>query len=304
MGKLPPDHIRVRTIASGISRGTEGLVFAGAVPETEWQRMRAPMQAGDFPFPVKYGYQSVGQVTAGPPEWLGQRVFVLHPHQTLFDAPIDTATLLPDSLPPKRAVLCGNLQTALTAVWDAQPAPGDHIAVVGGGVVGLLTAWLCAQIPATSAELVDINDARAQIARDLGLSFAKPENARRNNDLVIHASAHEAGLATALELAGDEASVVEMSWYRAKPVTVPLGGAFHSRRLKLLASQVGRIPAARRARWDFARRNRTVVSLLDDDRLDALLEEPIGFDDLPEALPRIFEENSGILCQVVDYGGA
>ncbi|MEI2386285.1 zinc-binding alcohol dehydrogenase [Breoghania sp. JC706] len=304
LGELPPDHIRVETISSGISRGTESLVFAGAVPEEEWQRMRAPMQAGSFPFPVKYGYQSVGRVAAGPSEWIGRTVFVLHPHQTLFDAPVSAATLLPDHIPPTRAVLCGNMQTALTATWDARPAPGDHISVVGGGVIGLLTAWLCAKIPATSVELVDVNGTRARLAEDLGLSFATPDRARADNDLVIHASASEAGLETALSLAGDEALVLEMSWYGEKPVKVPLGGAFHSRRLRIAASQVGRIPADHRARWDFARRNRTAIALLDDARLDGLLEEPIAFRSLPEALPRIFDRQSGVLCQVVDYGTA
>ncbi|PTW62441.1 threonine dehydrogenase-like Zn-dependent dehydrogenase [Breoghania corrubedonensis] len=304
LGKLAPDHIRVETIASGISRGTESLVFAGEVPRAEWQRMRAPMQAGDFPFPVKYGYQSVGRVVSGPSAWFGRSVFVLHPHQTLFDAPVSAATPVPDAVPAKRAVLCGNMQTALTAVWDARPAPGDHISVVGGGVVGLLTAWLCAQIPATSVQLVDVNPARQAIARQLGFAFADPKSARGDNDLVIHASASEAGLETAFALAGDDATVLELSWYGENSIRVALGGAFHSRRLRLAASQVGRIPADHNARWDFARRNAAAMALLDDARLDALLEEPITFHTLPETLPRIFDKNSGVLCQVVDYGVA
>lgn len=301
LGPLEPDHIRVRTIASGVSRGTESLVFDGKVPQEEWQRMRAPMQEGDFPFPVKYGYQSVGRVIAGPDDWQDRRVFVLHPHQTLFDTPIASAVPVPRDIPPTRAVLCGNMQTALTAIWDAKAAPGDRIAVVGGGVVGLLIGWLAAQIPAVSVELVDVNRERAPIARNLGLSFAEPGAARGDNDIVFHASASEAGLQSAIALAGEEATVMEMSWYGARAVAIDLGGAFHSRRLKLAASQVGRIPEDHRARWDFARRNETALALLDDARLDGLLERAVDFHALPEAMASIFERTSGVLCQLVTY---
>ncbi len=302
LGNIKPGELRVRTLFSALSRGTESLVFAGAVPEGEWGRMRAPMQEGDFPFPVKYGYQSVGRVVAGPHDMLGRYVFALHPHQTLFDVSADSVTVVPAEIPAARAVLAGNMQTALTGLWDARPAPGDHIAVVGGGVVGLLTAWLCAKIPAASVTLVDTNPEREQIARNLGLSFATPGNARGNNDLVIHASASEAGLETALALAGEEAAIVEMSWYGDRPVQIGLGGTFHSRRLRLIASQVGRIPDDHKTRWDFARRNETAMRLLDDPCLDGLLEEAIAFHDLPQRLPAIFKKDSGILCQLVEYG--
>ncbi len=302
LGNIKPGQVRVRALFSAISRGTESLVFDGAVPEAEWGRMRAPMQEGDFPFPVKYGYQSVGRVIVGPEDMLGHCVFALHPHQTSFDASIDSVTVVPDEIPAARATLAGNMQTALTGLWDARPAPGDHIAVVGGGVVGLLTAWLCAKIPATSVMLVDTNPEREEIARDFGLSFAAPSKARGNNDLVIHASASEAGLETALALAGEEAAIVEMSWYGDRAVKLALGGAFHSRRLRLVASQVGRIPDDHKARWDFARRNETAMRLLADPRLDRLLETPIPFRDLPQRLPDIFKKDSGILCQLVEYG--
>lgn len=298
---LADGHVRVETLFSGISRGTESLIFNGQVPQSEYQRMRAPFQVGDYPFPVKYGYASVGRVVAGGEGHLGKTVFVLHPHQTLFDVPIDAAFAVPEAIPPQRAVLAANMETALNALWDGKPAPGDHIAVVGAGVVGLLTAYLAARIPGTRVTIVDTNPDKAPHASVLGVQFLQAQKTRGDNDLVIHASASEAGLETAIGLCGEEATLVEMSWYGEKPVTVSLGGAFHARRLKLLSSQVGQVPADRRARWDYARRMKCALELLDDPCLDTLLEEPIAFADLPERLPEILKSDSPTLCQTVRY---
>jgi threonine dehydrogenase-like Zn-dependent dehydrogenase len=296
-----PDQVQVRALYGAISRGTERLVFAGRVPESEHGRMRAPFMAGAFPFPVKYGYATVGRVEQGPSGLAGRTVFVLYPHQTVFVAPAETVTPVPDAVPPSRAVLAANMETALNGLWDAQPGPGDRIAVVGAGVVGALTARLAARIPGTEVTLVDIDPARAALADKLGLRFAQPAAAPQDCDLVIHASASAAGLATALRLAGTEATVLELSWYGAGETPVPLGGAFHSRRLKLVSSQVGLVAASRRARWDYARRRAAALALLDDPALDALLAPAIAFHDLPARLPAILEPAGGVLCQVISY---
>jgi NADPH:quinone reductase-like Zn-dependent oxidoreductase len=295
------DQVRVRALYGAISRGTERLVFAGRVPESEHGRMRAPFMAGAFPFPVKYGYATVGRVEEGPPGLVGRNVFVLYPHQTVFVAPAEAVVPVPDGVPPSRAVLAANMETALNGLWDAQPGPGDRIAVVGAGVVGALVARLAARIPGTEVTLVDIDPARAALAQKLGLRFALPEAAPQNCDLVIHASASAAGLATALRLAGLEATVLELSWYGAGEIPVPLGGAFHSQRLKLVSSQVGMVAASHRARWDYPRRRAAALALLDDPALDALLAPAIGFHDLPARLPAILEPAGGVLCQVISY---
>jgi threonine dehydrogenase-like Zn-dependent dehydrogenase len=297
-----PDEVMVRAVYGGISRGTERLVYSGRVPASEYQRMRAPMMAGAFPFPVKYGYATVGVVAAGPDPLLGRTVFALHPHQTRFIVPADAVMAVPDAVPARRAVLAANMETALNAVWDAGASPCDRIAVVGAGVVGALTAWLCARLPGTAVTLVDIDPGRAALAAALGVGFALAENAPADCDVVIHASGSGAGLATALALAGDEASVVEMSWYGATEVTVALGGAFHSRRLKLISSQVGRVSPGHQPRWTFRRRLASALDLLADDRLDALLAPAIAFHDLPGRLGDIFSPAGGVLCQVIDYG--
>ena len=299
-----PGEVRVRALYSAISRGTERLVFAGRVPESEYERMRAPFMGGAFPFPVKYGYAVVGRVERGPPELMDRMVFALHPHQSVFGLPVEAAALVPERVPPARAVLAANMETALNAVWDGAPGPADRIAVVGGGVVGALVAWLCGRVPGAQVTLIDVEASRADLAHALGVGFAAPEVASEDCDLVVHASGTAAGLATALALAGDEATVLEVSWYGAGEVPVPLGGAFHSRRLKLVSSQVGRVAPSHRARWTRRRRLAAALDLLADPALDALLAPAIAFDDLPARLPDILAPESGVLCQLVQYPAA
>jgi NADPH:quinone reductase-like Zn-dependent oxidoreductase len=294
-------EVQVRAVHGAISRGTERLVLAGRIPPSEFDSMRAPFMAGTFPFPVKYGYSTVGRVTRGPATLEGRAVFALHPHQRVFNLPIDAVVPLPDAVPPRRAVLAANMETALNAVWDAQPAPADRIAVIGAGVVGSLVAWLCGQLPGAQVTLVDVEASRADLARRLGVALVAPDDAPHDCDLVIHASGTAAGLATSLDLAGMEAPIVELSWYGAGEVAAPLGGAFHSRRLKLISSQVGQVAASHRARWSFQRRLSAALDLLSDARLDALLTPAIQFDDLPARLPDILAPQSGVLCQLVDY---
>ncbi len=297
-----PHDCLVRTLWSGISRGTERLVFEGRVPESERGRMRAPFQEGDFPFPVKYGYCAVGVVEAGSADMLGKTVFCLHPHQDRFVAPIDWLTLVPTDIPARRAVLAANMETALNAHWDAGSGPGDAIVVVGGGVVGMLVAWLGACIPGARVMLIDIDPSRAALASRLGFAFALPEDSPTDADLVFHASASAPGLATAIGCAGFEAKVVELSWYGEGAVEAPLGGAFHAKRLQLISSQVGQIAPSRRPRWDYARRVQGALALLaQDDRLDALITQEIAFKDAAAMLPDVLSAQWRGLTAILRY---
>jgi threonine dehydrogenase-like Zn-dependent dehydrogenase len=296
-----PDDVRVRAHFGAISRGTEALVFAGRVPKSEYARMRGPHMGGEFPHPVKYGYAVVGQVEAGPAELAGRMVFALHPHQDEFALARDAVALLPDGVPPWRAVLAANMETALNAVWDGAPGPADRIAVIGAGVVGALVAYLCGRLAGSEVTLIDIDPARAPLARALGVKFAPPDAAPKDCDLVFHASGAPQGLVTALELAGDEAKVIELSWYGEGEVPLALGGAFHSRRLSIIASQVSKIAPSHRPRWTHARRMAAALGLLSDVRLEVLLAPPVRFADLPARLPRILSPGSGVLCQRINY---
>lgn len=295
------DEALVRTLYSGISRGTERLVFGGLVPPGEYGRMRAPMMAGSFPFPVKYGYAAVGRVERGPADWLNRTVFCLHPHQDRFIAPLSMLAALPEAVPARRAIFAANMETALNAVWDSGAGPGDRIVVVGAGVVGLLIARIAARLPGARVSVVDVDDSRADIVEALGAEFALPGAAPTGADVVFHASVTPQGLATAIHAAGFEGTIVEVSWFGEGATPVPLGGAFHSQRLKLISSQVGQIAPSRRPRWDYARRRDAALSLLTDPALDALITEEIDFSALPAALPRLFAPGAAGLQTLVRY---
>lgn len=302
--RLPPladGMVRVRALYGAISRGTEALIAAGRVPESEYQRMRAPFMAGSFPFPVKYGYATIGEVEAGPASLIGRNVFALHPHQTRFDMPVDAVVTVPGGIPLSRAALAANVETALNATWDAAPGPSGRIAVIGAGVVGALVGFLCARIENTEVTLIDVDPARAELAQALGLKFAAPEAAPADCNFLFHASATAEGLTTALNIAADEATIVELSWYGAGTVALPLGGAFHSRRLKIVSSQVGKVAPSHRARFTHRQRLEAAVKLTAHPHLDALLAPAIAFRELPERLADILKPRSGVLCQLINY---
>jgi NADPH:quinone reductase-like Zn-dependent oxidoreductase len=301
---LPPpdaDQVQVRALFSGISRGTETLVFRGGVPPNQYESMRAPFQEGDFPAPVKYGYLNVGLVEAGPPALAGRTVFCLYPHQTRYVVPAHAVVAVPDGVPAARAVLAGTVETAVNALWDAAPLVGDRIAVVGAGMVGCAVAAVLARFPGVRVQLVDVDPSRAAVAGALGVEFALPADATGECDLVFHASASSGGLARSLELLAPEGSVIELSWYGDRPVSVPLGEGFHSRRLAIRASQVGAISPARRGRRGFADRLGVALELLRDPSFDALISGESDFDDLPGVLAALASGELPALCHRVRY---
>lgn len=296
-----PDEVLVRTVWSGISRGTESLVFRGRVPEREYDTMAAPFQEGRLPGPVKYGYLNVGTVEAGPAELAGRTVFCLHPHQTRYVVPAPAVVPVPADVPAERAVLAGTVETAVNVLWDAGPLVGDRVAVVGAGMVGSCVARLLSQIPGAKVTLVDTNPDRAEVAAAFGVAFAAPDDAPDGNDLVVHASATSAGLSRSLELLGAEGTVVDASWYGDAPVTLPLGGAFHSSRLTIRSSQVGEVASARRARRTHRDRLVLAVQLLADPAYDVLLTGSSRFDELPETMAAIAGGARDGLCHTIDY---
>ncbi len=292
----------VKTLFTGISRGTERLVMSGAVPDAEKARMRAPMQEGEFPFPVKYGYCAVGTVEIGPADLTGRTVFCLHPHQDQFIAPVGMLVPIPDGIPARRATLAANMETALNALWDSGAGPADRIVVVGAGIVGLMVTALSARIPGADVSVIDVADDRRGLVESFGAKFAtEASQASAGADVVFHTSVSAAGLNTAIACAGLEGTVVEMSWYGDREVPVRLGGAFHSQRLKLVSSQVGQISPGHRPRWDYRRRIEAALHLLADDRLDALVADEIALADAVTELPRILGPGASGLAPVIRY---
>jgi threonine dehydrogenase-like Zn-dependent dehydrogenase len=296
-----PGEVLVRTLHSAVSRGTESVVFTGRVPSRLRDVMRAPFQEGDFPGPVKYGYLNVGVVERGPDELAGRTVFCLYPHQTRYVVPAAAVVPVPDAVPARRAVLAGVMETAVNALWDAPPLVGDRVAVVGAGLVGCCVAAVLARIPGARVQLLDIDASRASVAAALGVDFALPSAGTGDCDLVVHASASPAGLATSLELAAPEATVLELSWYGDRLVEVPLGEVFHPRRLVLRSSQVGSVAAARRDRRTRTERLALALELLADSGFDSLLTGESDFSELPDVLPRLVSGDLPAICHSVRY---
>lgn len=297
-----PGDVFVRTLRSGVSRGSETLVFRGRVPASQYAAMRAPFQEGDFPGPVKYGYLSVGVVEQGPQELRGRTVFCLYPHQTAYVVPARAVVVVPDDVPPARAVLAGTVETAVNALWDAAPLLGDRITVVGAGMVGCCVARLLARFPGVRVTLVDIDGARADVAAALGVDFAQPADAADGCDLVVHTSATSFGLQRSLDLLAPEGTVVDLSWYGDAEIRLSLGGAFHSGRLGIRASQVGMVSAARRGRRTAGDRLKLALDLLRDPAFDALITGVSRFDELPDVMARLAGGSLRALCHTVTYG--
>lgn len=300
-GGDPKAYALVRTKWSAVSRGTERLVFEGRVPASEYARMRGPHQEGDFPFPVKYGYAAAGIVEDGPPDLIGKDVFALYPHQDRFVIEAEALVPVPEAVPLRRAALAANMETALNALWDSEAGPCCRILIIGGGVVGLLVAALAARLPGASVCVADIDEGKRPITEKLGARFARPEETPGEADIVFHTSGASAGLELALQCAGFEARIVEMSWYGDASINVPLGGSFHSKRLTLQSSQVGHVAPRQRPRWPHARRLAAALSLLADPVFDALITEEVAFAALPEKLPHILSPHAPGLAPVVRY---
>ena len=294
-------HVRIKAKFSVISIGTERLVYTDLVPKSERNSMRCPFQVGDFPYPVKYGYSMVGKVIQSESNFLNQDVFVLHPHETLFDVPKESVILIPKKIPTKRAVLGANMETALNAVWDSNPLPGDQISVIGGGVVGSLVAYLTNKIPGTSVTLIDTNPNRKKLMQSLGLQFSQTYHSISNQDIVYNVTGNPKSLNHAIQIAGNEAKIIELSWYGTTESRINLGGAFHSKRLKILSSQVGQIAPERCPRWTNFRRLSTAIELLDDPKLDKLLTHTFPFQRIERDISSILTPENNILCPVIKY---
>ena len=313
-----PGHgeVRVRTVLSAVSHGTEMLVYRGGVPEG--LPLDLPTFAGGFGFPIKHGYAAVGRVldtgpgvTALAPD---DPVFVHHPHQDLFTVPADLPVPLPPDLDPLRAVFFANMETALNVIHDARARLGETALVFGQGVVGLLVTRLLT-MSGVSVLAVEPVPKRRELALEMGAAAFGPDDVGervlaatdgRGADVAIEASGSGAALAAAVGCVAVEGTLVAASWYGTEPVALPLGGHFHRGRVRIRSSQVGRVAPELSARWGAGRRREAVVSLLRDPRLplDLLVSHRIPFCEAPDAY-RMLDEGPGGAVQVVfDYEGA
>lgn len=298
-----PGEVLMRTVYSGISRGTESVVFRGEVPIGEHERMRAPFQSGDFPGPVKYGYLNVGVVEDGPPALRGRAAFTLFPHQSRFVVPESAVAVVPEGVPARRAVLAGAVETAVNVLWDAAPLVGDRLTVVGAGMIGCAVARLAREIPGIDVELVDVDRSKATVCAALGVAYAHPDEAGLDRDLVVEASGSQEGLQFALEAAATEGEIIVASWFGDRGIRLNLGEDFHSRRLVIRSSQVGMVAPRRRSTHTTRTRLELALRLLRDPGFDALLTDSSSWRDLPEVMAAVAAGEPG-LCHTIDWRDA
>ena len=300
---LAPGEVKARALHSGISQGTELLLYRNEGPRVFDPSLDAP---GTPVYPRRYGYSWVGNIVESRARGVevGQCVFALRSHGDVHVLRPEVIRTIPASIPSTRATLAANMETALTVVWDAGIAIGDRVLVLGGGVVGLLTAMLAKVAGAARVSVVEPFPRRRQAALSLGAdeAFSPGQDVPDGEcDVVIEATGDPASLDRAIAHAGLEATIVVASFYGERRSPIALGTEFHRRRLHLTASQVSRIPAHKTARWDASRRFAMVLERLTDPRLDALVEPPVPFAEAPAVFARLDADPGMALHTVFVY---
>jgi len=297
--ELKADKCRIESLFSLVSSGTESLVANGEVPTDLHDSMQVPYMEGDFSFPVKYGYSLVGKVVEGSHNLVGQQVHLLHPHQQHCVVNEADITIIPAGIPPQRAVLASNVETALNAIWDSRLSAGDRVLIIGMGLIGSLVARLASQFPATQVSVADTDPARLALAREQGFSQYEPSDAPF--DVAFHSSGSSAGLQTAIDAVGYEGKVIELSWYGTRSAEVKLGGSFHQQRKQIISSQVSQLPSHQQSRWDYRRRKQTVLNLLQDDGWDDFLTATVDFPEAPALFDKLRQGDRSQLSWTIRY---
>ncbi len=313
-----PGEVRVRTRLSAISPGTEMLIYRGQMPSGMAADETLAALRGDLTYPLKYGYAAVGEVVdLGPgvaSDWFGRLVFAFQPHQRCFVASVTALHPLPDDVPPERAVLLPNMETAVNLLMDGAPLIGERVVVLGQGVVGLLTTALLARFPLAALVTFDRYPLRRQMGLDLGATLSLDplasdavEAARAHlgaqgfydgADLTYEVSGNPQALDLALQLTGFAGRVILGSWYGTKRAALDLGGRFHRSRIRLISSQVSTLAPEHTARWDKARRLDVAWQMLRDLPPIAWITHRIPFDQAEQAY-RLVDEHPEEALQVV-----
>ncbi|WP_298982402.1 zinc-dependent alcohol dehydrogenase [Caldilinea sp.] len=304
-----PGELLVQTLVSAISAGTELLFLRGEVPANMEVDSAIPALNGAVRYPLRYGYACVGRVIEAGEEqdrgWLGCTVFAFHPHASHFVASTAQILPVPDDLTPHRAALLPNMETAVNLVMDGQPGIGERVAVIGLGVVGLLTIALLARFPLERLLAVDPLPQRRGLATALGAHAAlAPEELteRSGYDLVYEVSGSPIALNTALALTGFAGRIVIGSWYGVKQAPLDLGGAFHRSRIRLLASQVSTIDPRWSGRWNKKRRIDLAWAMLRAVEIERLITHRLPVEEAPTAYRLLEQEPERTLQVLFEYG--
>ena len=293
------NELLIQTKYSGISYGTERVVYTGSVPDSQRELMRCPYQEGNFGSDVKYGYMNIGKVIDGPPGFKGKYVYTLFPHQTYYILDKTEVTLIPESIPLKRCLLTANMETAINGMWDTLPSCGDKILVIGSGVVGFLMAYILKSIPGSEILLVDSDSKKNKYSKLFNINFKNKYKA----NIIYECSGNAKILDGLSKHVKDEAIICILSWYGDNISKVKFGEEFLSKRIKIIFSQVSKVSHNRSQYWDNVKRRELAIKMLNDDRLDNLIEKKIiKFSKLPLFFSQMNNKQS-FFCKVVDYGG-
>lgn len=290
-----PGQILLQSLYSLISLGTEKTIALGGVPGNVYDKMKVPYMEGSFSLPVKYGYSLVARSEEG------QCYHLMHPHQDLVSVNPESLTPVPPGIPPSRAVLVSNMETALTAYWDAGPLKDEKIMIAGFGLIGALTALLLRLKGFQDITVYEPDATRTGLARRLGFHTGDPGFDPGPFDLAFHSSGNASGLQHCLEVMGPEGRILELSWYGRQKITLGLGEHFHINRLRIIASQVSSIPRNLQGAWNFAKRKQEVLSLLADPCWDRLEIEEVPFETSPAVFYKIRHSQTKGLTYILKY---
>ena len=289
-----PNTLIIKTLYSGISKGTEKLVSSGFVGKDQYKIMKSPFQEGTFSFPIKYGYINVGKVINGPKKLLHKNTFALYPHQDLFEINSKEVQILNESNNPKKYLLTANMETAINIFWDTQASNKDKIVIVGMGSVGILTAYYFKLQNYKNVFICDSNLKKKKFATLLGLNF-KDFKSIKDIDVVINTTSNYQIINKSFNKLNLEGKIVEASWYGNKKGIINLGGNFHSKRLKLISTQVSNIPKYLSNKHNYKSRLKLAIKALSSNKLLKLVNTESHFNNLEEDYVSIINNPDSIM---------
>jgi 2-desacetyl-2-hydroxyethyl bacteriochlorophyllide A dehydrogenase len=304
---LAAGQVLAQTLCSAISPGTEMLVYRGQVPTEMAVDETIAALGGQFRFPLKYGYSAVGRVLELGPgvdsAWQGRTVFAFNPHESHVIADIAQLFPLPDDVDAETALFLPNMETAVNFLLDGAPLIGERVAVLGQGVVGLLTTALLARCPLANLTTFDHYPLRRETSLALGahVSLSPESSPALQADLTYELSGSPAALDAAIALTGFDGRIVVGSWYGQKRAALDLGGRFHRSRIRLISSQVSTLTPALSGRWDKARRLQVAWAMLRAVRPGRLITHRVPLAAAAEAYTLIDQHPEACLQVLLTY---
>ena len=290
--------VLVKTLYSGISKGTENLVARGKIHKSQFKIMRCPFQDGNFSFPIKYGYINIGEIIDGPISLTGKKIFTLFPHQTVFEISTKNINLIKNKN-AKKYLLTANMETAVNIFWDSQAKKNDRILIVGLGSVGLLTAYFFKLKGYKNLYVSDVNLSKKSIAKKLNLNFIH-YNKINNLDCIINTTSNYDVLNNSFTKLNLDGKIIEASWYGEKVGKLNLGNEFHSKRLRIISSQVSNIPLHMQKKHNYRSRLKIAINALNDDKLLLLINSVSKFENLEKNYISILKDKN-IIIHAIKY---